>query len=126
MRGIVGRNIYMYSASRRGFTLIELTVVLLIVAILAGVVTLRLQGPLHRAEMRDVIERIAFFDHLTRVHAASTTGRCVWSSTSWPETSRGTTAIRSSRRAPRSSCRAAVSSRSCTSEATRSVPAARR
>ena len=69
MRGIVGRNIYMYSASRRGFTLIELTVVLLIVAILAGVVTLRLQGPLHRAEMRDVIERIAFFDHLTRVHA---------------------------------------------------------
>jgi len=51
---------------RRGFSLIELTAVLLIAAIAAGAVALNLRGPVRRAQMRDVIEQVAAFDHLTR------------------------------------------------------------
>ena len=53
----------------RGFTLIELTVVLLILAIVAGAVTLRMQAPLYNARMRDVVDGISQFDHLTRTAA---------------------------------------------------------
>ena len=54
---------------RAGFTLIELLAVLVVVAIIAGVVVLRLSGPMRSARMRDVIGEIASFDRLTRVEA---------------------------------------------------------
>ena len=54
---------------RGGFSLIEMTVVLLILAISAAAVTLRIQGPLHNAQMSDVVERVAEFDLLTRTFA---------------------------------------------------------
>ncbi len=54
---------------RPGFTLIEITAVLLIAAIAAAAVTLRIQGPLARAEMGELIGLIGRFDHLTRVYA---------------------------------------------------------
>ena len=53
----------------RGFTLIELALVVLIAAIAAAAVTLRLEGPLRGAQMRDVTEAIVAFDRLTRTHA---------------------------------------------------------
>jgi len=53
----------------RGFTLIELAVVIMIVAITAAAVTLRLEGPLRRAGMRDVVEAVASFDRLSRAYA---------------------------------------------------------
>lgn len=54
---------------RRAFSLMEMTAVLVILAIAAAAVVLRLEGPMRRAQMRDVIGMIAQFDHLTRVHA---------------------------------------------------------
>ncbi|MBN1941688.1 MAG: prepilin-type N-terminal cleavage/methylation domain-containing protein [Phycisphaerae bacterium] len=54
---------------RGGFSLMEMTVVLLILAISAAAVTLRIQGPLHNAQMGDVVERVAEFDLLTRTFA---------------------------------------------------------
>ena len=53
----------------RAFTMIELAVVLMIVAISAAVVTLRIDGPMHRAQMEDVVGRVAQFDRLTREYA---------------------------------------------------------
>lgn len=53
----------------KGFTLIELSVVLLIIGIAAAVVALRMDGPLRRAEMADVIGEIRRFDHLSREYA---------------------------------------------------------
>jgi len=55
--------------NRGGFSLIEMTVVLLILAISAAAVTLRIQGPLHNAQMSDVVERVVEFDLLTRTFA---------------------------------------------------------
>ena len=53
----------------KGFSLIELTAVLLIMAVAAAAVTLRLQGPLRRATAADVVGRIGQFDRLTRAEA---------------------------------------------------------
>lgn len=53
----------------RGFTLIELVVVLVILALAAGAITLRLQGPLERATLADTVGRIVAFDARTRVLA---------------------------------------------------------
>jgi len=53
----------------RGFTLIELTVVILILAILAAVVTVRLDGPAARARMSDAVDRLAAMDTLARTLA---------------------------------------------------------
>ena len=53
----------------KGFSLIEITIVLLILAIAAATVTLRVQGPMHSARMRDVIGQIGQFDRLTRTYA---------------------------------------------------------
>ena len=55
--------------TKKGFSLIEITMVLLIAALAAGAVTLRLQGPMHSARMQDVAERIATFDRLSRTYA---------------------------------------------------------
>jgi len=55
---------------RRGaFSLIEITVVLLIAAIAAAAVTLRVRAPLRRARMKDLVGQIAAFDRLTRAYA---------------------------------------------------------
>ncbi len=54
---------------RSAFSLIELTVVLLILAISAAAVTLRIQRPLGTARMRDLTDAIGHFDRLTRVSA---------------------------------------------------------
>lgn len=53
----------------RGFTLIELTAVLLILGVAAAAVTLRMQGPMCNARMKDVIDEIGAFDQLTRTYA---------------------------------------------------------
>lgn len=62
---------------RRAFTLIELTLVLLILSILAASATLRAQRPLSRARMIDVIGQIEHFDHVTRT-AAREQGRAMY------------------------------------------------
>jgi prepilin-type N-terminal cleavage/methylation domain-containing protein len=54
---------------RAAFTLIELTVVLLILAIAAGAVALKVAGPLSRVEFDAVADRISQFDALTRRYA---------------------------------------------------------
>lgn len=51
------------------FSLTELTVVLLIVAIVAGAVALRVQGPLGRAQVNDVVGAVASFARTTRAAA---------------------------------------------------------
>jgi prepilin-type N-terminal cleavage/methylation domain-containing protein len=53
----------------QGFTLLELAVVLLILAIVAGAVTLHLETPLRRARMRDLVDDFAAFDRFTRTQA---------------------------------------------------------
>lgn len=55
--------------NRRAFTMIELTVVLLILAITAGAVTLRIRRPLQTAKARDLAGAIGQFDRVTRVAA---------------------------------------------------------
>ncbi len=54
---------------RRGFTIIELTIVLLILGIAAGAVGLRMQSPLRRAKTKDVLSAIVDFDRTTRSYA---------------------------------------------------------
>ena len=54
---------------RRGFSLIELTMVLLIAGIVAGAVVVRLHDPMRRAELADVLDRTAHLDRLTRTAA---------------------------------------------------------
>lgn len=53
----------------RGFTMIELTAVLVILAVAAAAVTLRMEAPMRNAQMADVIDEIAAFDDLTRSFA---------------------------------------------------------
>ncbi len=52
-----------------GFTLVELTVVLLIMAIAAGAAVLRLDSPAARARMEDVVSEITNCDALVRNYA---------------------------------------------------------
>ena len=54
---------------RSAFSLIELTVVLLILAIASAAVTLKIQRPLRTARIRDLTDAISHFDRLTRVAA---------------------------------------------------------
>ena len=53
---------------RRAFSLIEITAVILVLAIIAGSVTLRMAATVQRARMEDVVGRIEQFDRLARVH----------------------------------------------------------
>lgn len=59
----------MQITQKKGFTLIELSVVLVVMSVAAAVVVLRIDGPLRRAEMSDVIGKIKHFDHLSRTYA---------------------------------------------------------
>jgi prepilin-type N-terminal cleavage/methylation domain-containing protein len=61
---------------RRGFSLIEVAVVILILGIMAGVVTLRLAGPLGKANLDTILAEAGSMDHLTRT-AARQQGRPV-------------------------------------------------
>ena len=61
---------------RRGFSLIEVAVVILILGIMAGAVTLRLAGPLGRANLGTIMAEAASLDHLART-AAREQGRPV-------------------------------------------------
>jgi prepilin-type N-terminal cleavage/methylation domain-containing protein len=54
---------------QQAFTLAEMTVVLLIIALIAAAATLRVQGPLRSAQQRDLIDAIRQFDHTTRMAA---------------------------------------------------------
>jgi type II secretion system protein H len=49
-----------------GFTLVELTVVLLIMGIVAAAVTLKMSGPVSRVKLQDVVKQVKQFDTLTR------------------------------------------------------------
>ena len=53
----------------RAFSLIEITLVLLLVAIAAAVVTVRMSGPAERMRMRDAADRVAQFDRASRAYA---------------------------------------------------------
>ncbi|HOF17624.1 MAG TPA: prepilin-type N-terminal cleavage/methylation domain-containing protein [Phycisphaerae bacterium] len=55
--------------ARRGFSLIELTLVTVVLALLAAAVTLRVQGPMRRCATADLLDRLVQFDRLTRVQA---------------------------------------------------------
>ena len=57
------------SKKQRGFTLLELLVVLTLVALLTAVVVFKLRVPYRRARAGEVAERIAFTDGLMRSHA---------------------------------------------------------
>jgi prepilin-type N-terminal cleavage/methylation domain-containing protein len=61
----------------RAFSLIELSLVLLIIAIAAAAVTLRVQGPMGHARMRDAVDAIGQFDRTTR-QAARAQDRPLW------------------------------------------------
>ena len=52
-----------------GFSLTELTVVLLIMAIVAGAVTMKMYSPLARAKLGDIVGQIRQFDAQTREYA---------------------------------------------------------
>lgn len=54
---------------RTGFSLLELTVVLLIMAIVASAVVLNTRGPMHNARADEIVARIGEFDRLTRSSA---------------------------------------------------------
>lgn len=57
---------------RTGFTLVEITAVILIAALIAGAVTLNTVGPRRITELRDVVERVGRFDALSRAYAENT------------------------------------------------------
>jgi prepilin-type N-terminal cleavage/methylation domain-containing protein len=54
---------------RRGFTLVELSVVVLILGIMAGAVTLHMASPMQRAGLTSATAEIVSFDHLTRTQS---------------------------------------------------------
>ena len=57
------------SAQRRAFSLVEVTVVILIMAIVAAAVTIRIQTPMRHARIEDAAGTIGQFDRMTRLAA---------------------------------------------------------
>jgi len=54
---------------RKGFSLVEITVVLVILGLAAGTVALNYRGPLRDLGLRDLAHQVVSFDRLTRVQA---------------------------------------------------------
>ena len=54
---------------RCGFTLLEVTLVLLILSVVGAAVALRMRAPMRGAQARDVLGRLATFDSRTRAYA---------------------------------------------------------
>jgi prepilin-type N-terminal cleavage/methylation domain-containing protein len=54
---------------RTAFTLIELSIVILLLGVAAAAVTLRMQGPMRRAQAGDAAAALADYDRTTRVAA---------------------------------------------------------
>jgi len=52
-----------------GFTLLELTVVLLVLALIAGTAMLNLSGPVRQARLHDTLDELAAFDELVRSYS---------------------------------------------------------
>ncbi|MHB8974218.1 MAG: prepilin-type N-terminal cleavage/methylation domain-containing protein [Pirellulaceae bacterium] len=61
---------------KAGFTLLELLVVLVIIALLSSLVAVRLQGPYQSARLEDALERLAFTDSQTRAHSREFATAC--------------------------------------------------
>ena len=61
---------------KAGFTLLELLVVLVIMALLTALVAVRLQGPYQSARLEDALQRVAFVDSQTRAHAREFSTSC--------------------------------------------------
>lgn len=55
--------------STKGFTLLELAMTLLIMAIAAAAMALRAGGPMATAQKQDVVARVVYFDRLSRLQA---------------------------------------------------------
>ena len=58
-----------YSANLRGFTLVEVMAVVVVMALLAGAAVLSFVGPLRRATAREAVDRVASFDESCRRYA---------------------------------------------------------
>jgi prepilin-type N-terminal cleavage/methylation domain-containing protein len=56
-------------ANRRGFTLVEVMAVAVVMALLAGAAALTFAGPLRRATAREAVDRVASFDESCRRYA---------------------------------------------------------
>jgi prepilin-type N-terminal cleavage/methylation domain-containing protein len=54
---------------RRAFSLVELTVVLVILAVVAGAVAVSVRGPIRRVGIERAADELVAFDRLTRVYA---------------------------------------------------------
>ncbi|MHB8974538.1 MAG: prepilin-type N-terminal cleavage/methylation domain-containing protein [Pirellulaceae bacterium] len=61
---------------KAGFTLLELLVVLVIMALLTALVAVRLQGPYQSARLEDALQRVAFVDSQARAHAREFSTSC--------------------------------------------------
>lgn len=55
----------------RGFTLIELMAVLLILSVVLAAATLRVQGPLSQSRMANAVDKVSFFDAMARQYAVA-------------------------------------------------------
>ncbi len=53
----------------RGFSLIEMMATLLVIAMIAAGITLHAEGPMQSAKMKDALQQIGQFDHMTRMYA---------------------------------------------------------
>lgn len=61
---------------KAGFTLLEVLVVLVIIALVTSIVAVRLQIPLQTAQLENAIRQVAFVDSQTRAHAREVSTAC--------------------------------------------------
>ncbi len=65
----MNKSLRLQSASREGFTLIELMVVLTLSVLVVGIVAVQMKSPYQAAKFEDCLERIEFNEQLIRSHA---------------------------------------------------------